>query len=1043
MGIPKFASWITKKYPDIVVKTAPSRVHGLYIDMNGIIHPCCHSEDDPSVATRTVREKMEQVCLCVEQLVEVTRPTTVLYLAMDGVAPRAKMNQQRSRRYMAAAAKYGAMFAPAEHGFTKEQRQAAKKDLQEARKSLDLGSGLYSTAAAELFGATKQTEVSSSSVTGQSKLNASGMGPSQGSEDFLSRMLPSASFEILDELHDASATHGKHRAQDAQPHRREDIDSDEAFDSNCISPGTVFMAQMSTVLRDFVAAKLAAAVPGSPWYQLCVVLSDSNSPGEGEHKLIDFLRSQSSVGSSAGSLFHRGGVAQGGGAHVICGLDADLILLCLALHLPDVWIMRDVKRQSTFKPSSGSAAAAPNKKSASAARGGEEGDEDVQEPIEGGDTNAVSSKPSGGATPSKPKYEYFQVDTIGNSIVSEVYALSQVTGFSDCSDLKEPIVSGSYRFFSYSKDGTQYAPSAVPPRARPSNPCTESYNSKIIDDFVCLASIMGNDFLPRIPSAFCGESAMDNILEVYTRRVLPFGFLTVGNDIHLGRLCRFFAAFSEVETMMFRQHAIKTGKIAPEDAAGPVGSRVDQQTWRKVYYDTTTCTREKLDTACRAYIEGMRFVWRYYSSTSEFCSWSWGYPLHHAPFCSDIVSYLDQRMCDPKQLPAPALEKDPPSPFTQLLCILPPTSGPLVPKCLEDVMWKPPPGLEDTFPVQWAVDYSGADEKEHLATVLLPFANLEQLRQVVRDKNASYSAEEELRNQNAAVHQVLARQDVRRDRWHPTEALYGLRSEGELPGFDGLVWCASLADCTPAQVRPKTYSPSLIIRGFVVGSADTSLYVTAKSMVSRTRRGAAAARGGGSGTNSKQRPSSIDSGAEARAQRGPSLGEFFIALLAFVVLSHALIFKCALFPSTESISTANNGDTECFLTTLVRDLVFQPFLFYGISGLFLFALCGTLTNTPLPAGANLHRNPIRDAHVDWLCPQCCQLNFMRNERCFGCRLPFDTATASAVYTGKLSHQPPLFDPNHAAYVQLTELKLADVVGMDHADTDEHHDIDMM
>jgi 5'-3' exoribonuclease 1 len=59
------------------------------------------------------------------------------------------------------------------------------------------------------------------------------------------------------------------------------------FDSNCITPGTPFMTRLSEHIKYFVRHKIST---DPAWRRCQIVFSGQEVPGEGEHKIMEFIR---------------------------------------------------------------------------------------------------------------------------------------------------------------------------------------------------------------------------------------------------------------------------------------------------------------------------------------------------------------------------------------------------------------------------------------------------------------------------------------------------------------------------------------------------------------------------------------------------------------------------------------------------------------------------------------------------------------------------------------------------------------------------------
>jgi len=103
MGIPSYFSYIVKNHPSIIRKyfSHSLSVDNIYLDCNSIIYDVYHkmASDSSALSDGIVISIIKNVILKIEEYISIIQPINTVIIAFDGVAPVAKLEQQRSRRY--------------------------------------------------------------------------------------------------------------------------------------------------------------------------------------------------------------------------------------------------------------------------------------------------------------------------------------------------------------------------------------------------------------------------------------------------------------------------------------------------------------------------------------------------------------------------------------------------------------------------------------------------------------------------------------------------------------------------------------------------------------------------------------------------------------------------------------------------------------------------------------------------------------------------------------------------------------------------------
>eukprot|EP01052_Picozoa_sp_SAG31_P028911 SAG31_NODE_2832_length_5025_cov_4.096427_1_plen_1180_part_00 len=527
-----------------------------YLDMNGIVHACSHPED-PAAKPKNERDMMLKIFAYLDRLFNIVKPQRVCFMAIDGCAPRAKMNQQRARRFRAA-----------------QERQKA----------------------------------------------------------------------ILEEQQLAAAD--------------EDYEAKDVFDSNCITPGTAFMVRLSKNLKFFIAKKVAE---DAAWQMPDIIFSGHEVPGEGEHKVMEYIRH-----AKAQQDYHPDT------RHCLYGLDADLIMLSLLSHEPHFALLREV------------------------------------------------------VTFGRPQGQKSKADRMHKRDSFQVLYVSLLREYMD------------HEF-----------------RAALAGKINFSYNfEQIVDDFIVMCYLVGNDFLPPLPTVDIRDGGLDQMIKVYKELLPAFdGYIVDAEQcsIHPQRFETLLSHIAEGERaiLLEKEHELKAGKDARRSGRGTAGSKPGSQSagsrgeldeaddidaaiaemsasagedavkmryyWRKLGVEFG---QQELRSMKRSYMEGLNWVLKYYYQGVP--SWNWFYPWHYAPLATDMVDLADLGDTASFELGKPFL------PFQQLLGVLPPQSSALLPAPYRALMTNPNSPVYEFFTDDLKIDMEGKSF-EWEAIVLLKFMDEDKL----------------------------------------------------------------------------------------------------------------------------------------------------------------------------------------------------------------------------------------------------------------------------------------------------------------------------
>tara|TARA_Y100000992_G_scaffold231744_1_gene162843 strand:- start:1376 stop:2935 length:1560 start_codon:yes stop_codon:yes gene_type:complete len=183
----------------------------------------------------------------------------------------------------------------------------------------------------------------------------------------------------------------------------------------------------------------------------------------------------------------------------------------------------------------------------------------------------------------------------------------------------------------------------------------------LINDYIFICFILGNDFMPHHPAINIRTNGIDILLDIYRKYFSYNNSIIQNNQIQWKQIKKLFEILSKSEDFFLINEHNKRNKLEnrffPNDNTENKLNKLNNLPsiqrekekyidplspfWESRYYETLfdiSYHNDRIKQICINYLEALEWNYNYY--TSNCINWRWSYKYHYCPLFKDIIQYI-------------------------------------------------------------------------------------------------------------------------------------------------------------------------------------------------------------------------------------------------------------------------------------------------------------------------------------------------------------------------------------------------------------------